>query len=228
MAKVLRDLGAPVAASAVAHLDPDLDPHARKRKPGWLPMFGQANAAEAHLRTAGVGAGDLFLFFGWFRQTELVAGKLRYVASAPDLHVLFGWLQVGAHHPHPGWRVLPAWAHDHPHCKPTAYGGKDSVYLATRDLRLPGLRARIAGGGVFKRFSPGLRLTAADARLRSQWVLPRWFRPSGVPRLTYHANPARWTKGTEHVRLRVVGRGQEFVLQRAPAAGVAQWVEALI
>ena len=72
------------------HVDPDL----RQRSvPGWLPAFGQTGAAQGLLRKAGVGIGDIFLFFGWFRQVD---GQFHYVKGAPDLHVIYGYLEVGS------------------------------------------------------------------------------------------------------------------------------------
>jgi hypothetical protein len=51
-----------------AHLDPDLRPEALASRPkDWRPAFGQSGAAEGHLTNEGIGAGDLFIFFGWFR-----------------------------------------------------------------------------------------------------------------------------------------------------------------
>ena len=59
-----------------AHLDPDLNFGSIPRPENWKPLFGQAGAAERHLQNQGVKAGDVFVFFGWFRQVELqlVAG----------------------------------------------------------------------------------------------------------------------------------------------------------
>ncbi|NLS76228.1 MAG: hypothetical protein GXY76_03110, partial [Chloroflexi bacterium] len=41
-----------------AHLDPDLVRESLLRSPGWRPLFGQAGAAQGHLRNHGVGPGD--------------------------------------------------------------------------------------------------------------------------------------------------------------------------
>ena len=45
-------------------------------------------------RNAGVGVGDVFLFFGWFKEVRQTAKGLAYRRGAPDLHVLFGWQGV--------------------------------------------------------------------------------------------------------------------------------------
>ncbi len=75
-------------ASHFAHLDPDLIESAYPRAPGWRPIFGQVDAAQSVLAREGVGPGDLFLFFGWFRRVTAAAGRFRYVPGAPDLHVM--------------------------------------------------------------------------------------------------------------------------------------------
>ena len=51
-----------------AHLDPDLNrgsiPHHKK----WKPILGQISSAQGHLRNQNIQPGDLFLFFGLFRE----------------------------------------------------------------------------------------------------------------------------------------------------------------
>lgn len=84
-----------ISSSQPIHLDPDLDSHTLPRKPGWQPAFGQVKGAQSHLVRQGIRRGDLFLFFGWFRETEFLDnGKLRFKPTAPDLHVIFGWLEI--------------------------------------------------------------------------------------------------------------------------------------
>ena len=60
------------------HLDPDIRPEIIERMDGWKPAFGQIDAARTHLCNQGVGIGDLFLFFGWFRETEYKNGESKY------------------------------------------------------------------------------------------------------------------------------------------------------
>src|SRR2546421_253160 len=67
---LLRELGLPVPeAGRGAHLDPDLVEHVVPRLEGWRAMFGQVGASQTHLDNNGVDVGDVFLFFGLFRQT---------------------------------------------------------------------------------------------------------------------------------------------------------------
>ena len=84
-----------IQASSTCHLDPDLRKGVLPREK-WIPAFGQAGSSLSHLFNQGVGVGDLFLFFGWYRKTELHNGVLRFVPNAPDLHIIYGYLQVGS------------------------------------------------------------------------------------------------------------------------------------
>lgn len=186
-----------------AHLDPDLVRSAYPRRPGWRPLFGQAGAAQGHLENHGVGPGDLFLFFGWFRR------------GREDLHALWGWLYVD--------RVIrigedpvPAWAAYHPHC----FGDrpKNTLYVARRG---PG------GAGVFRHYDESLRLTAPGAT-RSRWRLPGWFAPrDGASPLSAHGLK-RWSTAGGWSRLESVPRGQEFVLDAKRWPEAIGWARDLI
>ncbi len=200
-----------------AHLDPDLDAAAIRSRPAdWRPLFGQSGAAERHLRNLGVAEGDVFLFFGWFRRVEqdALSGAYRYVHGAPDLHCLFGWLQVAERVPVQSG-AIPAWAHDHPHWQDYQTSPSatiNALYLAPDRLQLPGLALNLPGGGVFRRYAPQLQLTTPD-KSRSVWSLPKWFYPQGRPSaLSYHRSLDRWRICGQTVQLCTVGRGQEFVL----------------
>ncbi|HVP28260.1 MAG TPA: hypothetical protein VMW35_03775 [Myxococcota bacterium] len=209
-----------------AHLDPDLDRGSLVRRPrGWRPVFGQCGAAQAHLARQGVGPGDLFLFFGWFR---------REGQGGPGEHTIFGWLQIGE-------RVelgaqgagAPPFARRHPHC----FGrrrGANVLYVARERLAVPGLPP-LPGAGRFARFAPELRLSADPLRLpKGVWRLPAAFAPDparGAPGLSHHADGRRWRREADgRVLLRSVGRGQEFVLDlsRAPELdGLRAWLARL-
>lgn len=215
-----------IEAGHRCHLDPDLAAGNGPEVPGWQAAFGQVEAAQRHLDYERVGRGDLFLFFGWFRRVERIKETWRYRRHAPDVHRLFGWLQVGeivrvgedteaARTSHPGLAR-------HPH----VWGWWDdtnTVYVAATELELPGAPAGTPGAGLFGRDPDGaLQLTAGDARTRSEWIVPGGFRPGeGRKGLTYHRDKTRWsTRGTQ-TRLRAVARGQEFVLDAADAESTA-------
>ena len=79
------------------HLDPDIRTDVRvKATVDWKPAFGQIGAAQTYLSHKGLSAGDLFLFFGWFKQTtgSIADGTLRYVPKAPSLHIIFGYMEI--------------------------------------------------------------------------------------------------------------------------------------
>ncbi len=71
-------------------------PIAVARRPCWRPIFGQQAAAIGHLRNVGVGPGDLFLLFGWFRSVEQHQIQWRYVRGSRPVHALWGWMHIGA------------------------------------------------------------------------------------------------------------------------------------
>lgn len=212
----------PRAASWTLHLDPDLRRNAVARKPGWRPLFGQDAAAQGHLAGQGVGAGDLFLFFGWFRSVCKVRGRWAYVPSAPDLHVLFGWLEVAEVVPIADeWVGKPAWAADHPHFHGIT-SRNNTLYVSP-----PPGKASL-GGGTFEGFDEGLRLSADD-KGRRRWRLPAWFHPKGrKSALSYHGSPQRWETDGNQVLLNTVGRGQEFVLDGAAYPEAEPWARGLI
>lgn len=211
-----------------AHLDPDLYPQLYSRHPEWRPLFGQDGAAQTHLANQGVDVGDLFLFFGWFRKVRRVGRGYRFVSNAPDQHVLYGWLQVGA--------ILrgnqfpehaPAWAAHHPHCC-GGRGERNTLYLAADQLTLLGvaLPPRPAAG-FFPQYDERLVLTAPGA-LRTRWRLPGWFYPTASRKpLSYHGDTSRWSRDEEFTYLRSAMRGQEFVLDTADYPETLAWLAGL-
>jgi hypothetical protein len=232
VADLVRDLtGGRHGPGDRAHLDPDLDRASCSRLAGWRPAFGQAEGQQTHLANQGVGIGDLFLFFGWFRAVELSAGSWRYRRGAPDLHVLFGWLQVGdavdlVADRDEGLRRHPGLAR-HPHFASDAT--PNVLYLGARWLTVAGAASRrVRGAGLFQSFHEELVLTQAG-RSRSRWRLPRWFHPEpGRRALTCHEDPGRWSRDASGTLVRSVPRGQEFVLHAADYPEAAAWAGALV
>lgn len=210
-----------------AHLDPDLAASAYPRQPGWRPLLGQTGAAQSVLAREGVGVGDLFLFFGWFRQVTKSAGPMAYMRGAPDLHVIWGWLQVDevikvGSDEHPEWMAY------HPHLAPERQLSSDAIYVARERLRIGGQDLDLPGAGSFGTYNDRLRLTA-PGQSRSVWALPAWFTPSPVkPPLGYHGAAERWHPNGDQVHLRSVGRGQEFVLDTAWYPEALPWAVDLL
>lgn len=215
-------------ANSLVHLDPDLNRDPSSRKPGWRPALGQTGSAQSHLSAEGVGKGDLFLFFGWFRRVEYQNGTWRYIRSAPHLHVIFGWLEVSD--------VLPIvrersrcirqypWIVDHPHVSNPAYytDPRNTLYVARPTSRLTKLSE--FGGGRFNAHDARLTLTKPGSS-RSIWSLPKWVMPTNqrAP-LTYHRNPTLWRRDGEMVTLKTAPKGQEFVLHAGDYPEASIWL----
>ena len=158
------DIGAVVAdltkgrygPDSTAHFDPDLNFEAYRQRRSrdswedWRGMLGQASAAESHLTNQGVGTGDLFLFFGLYRRVERTTRGWRFIPSAPEQHILWGWLQIEEKYRTVdlGDGELPdelGWALYHPHLY-HLYGGNNTVYVAAEKLDLGSARAPGAAG----------------------------------------------------------------------------------
>jgi hypothetical protein len=231
--ELMRDLsGGRLDAELRVHADPQLLPPADVL-PGWRPCLGQAGAAAGHLQRQGVGPGDLFLFFGWFREVERRHGRWAYRPGSPDRHLIFGWLEVG--------EVLPLgresrrclaihpWLAAHPHHQRSDLRGDphNTLYLAAPASRL----AAIPGPAAcrFRRATSQRQLTAPGARRRSLWRLPGWWLPEpGSPALSYHRDPGLWQRQGDAVLLSSARIGQEFVIELPAAGPHRDWLEALI
>ncbi|WP_343561621.1 hypothetical protein [Kiloniella sp. b19] len=239
------------------HLDPDLNTTDRPRAENWRPAFGQTGSAEGHLRKQGIGRGDLFLFFGWFRQYD---ADLRPLRNAPDLHVLFGWLlveEVISIGPHTeAFRKDWPCYREHPHAL-IQNQKLNSLYRAAEQLprwitspRGPdetgnqdtSLFAPLPGGGLFPTLNATRTLTATTQQAnptgkRSLWQLPHSFHRPGqdgpVAPLSYHGNPKFWTPAPKDRRknhdwlLQSVPKGQEFVLDLKNRSGLKKWIRDL-
>lgn len=172
------------------------------------PMFladgrcalGQCGAAQTHLERQRVGAGDVFLFFGLFRDFD-AQGR-----EGKPHHRIFGYLRIaevialrgGA----PQWLVEL----NHPHAL-GMHGSNDAVYCGP--------------GRVAQRASEALRLTVPEGP-PSVWKRPAWLRQGG---LTYHDRPARWMRGGV---LQSVARGQEFVADIGTRKAPRKWLDHII
>ena len=216
-----------VRARHRAHLDPDLRDGSMPRDSGWRPLFGQAGAAQAHLERNLVGVGDLFLYFGWFRRVERIGRGVRVVRKAPDLHVIFGWMQVGKIIDVTSATVARIlWASYHPHLSAKRSYTRNTLYVASDWLGSP--ESGVPGAGVFPRFAPELCLTDLDPYAgRSFWRLPGWFAPQDRPPLSRHDDAKRWHLEEDCARLRTVPIGQEFVLDLDHYPEAHEWLRSL-
>ena len=164
--------------------------------PGDRCVFGQCGGAQTHLARNGVGAGDVFLFFGWFRD-----------AAQGDHHRIFGYLEVEEIVPLDGaddatlerFRALRhphAFGFHHPNRSDTLYIGK---------------------GRTAQRACDTLRLSR-EGMTRTHWRVPEWLSEVG---LTYHRGANRWPAPDHLVS---VAQGQEFVADIGQREDAHEWL----
>jgi hypothetical protein len=202
-------------SQAFAHLDPDLRPEALAPRPkDWKPAFGQSGPAARHLINKRVGAGDLFIFFGWFKRTVKANGKLAFdPTDVHGRHILYGWLEVGELVDKLPLPPDLQFLRDHPHVRFFEKEARpNGIYVSSPS----GLKA-----GVFSTESESVVLTKEGGGLRSQWLLDEAFESLFLERdLSYHGDEVRWKREGTRIGLQTVGRGQEFVFdgERHPEA----------
>jgi Nucleotide modification associated domain 3 len=213
--QIMNEIGASnQIAGKGAHLDPDLIRSALHRHADWMPSLGQIGSAAGHLRNQKVGIDDIFLFYGWFRKTELVDGSLRYKREQ-GFHSIFAYLQIGEIIKTASSNCVPAWLDDHPHLhrdrvsKPT-----NTIFIAAKQLSFA---HHLPGAGVFRE-SDELVLTKPGLS-RGRWNLsPTMFRHLSI---SYHTQDA-WKEGY----FQSYSRAQEYVIDLDVAA--EQWLKKLI
>jgi hypothetical protein len=219
-----------IRGSYRAHLDPDLRREGMPRFGNWKPVLGQTGAAQSHLRNYSINTGDVFLFFGLFQEVHLKGEMIVWNKQSMPRHILWGWLQVG--------EVIQVdrcnkteygWAGYHPHFHRTSEKN-NTLYIAQQYLSLPGNAIAIqSGAGVFQRYTRALQLTAPSATRTTEWELPTWIFPkNGRLPLSYHKNMTRWQTLGQTSRLKVVSRGQEFVLDCSYYPEAIEWLYQVI
>lgn len=196
------------------HLDPDLRYESIKRKEGWRPAFGQTGSSLTELRKYGVSVGDIFLFFGWFKETEYRNGGIHYKYHARNLHVIYGYMQIGDIVEK--IEAIPEWLQYHPHADINNYGEawkrrQNAIFLPSKQLSIA---PNLPGCGTFH-YDNRYVLTK-DGCSRSRWALPEAMKGVAISH-----NPNGWKKDY----FQSATRGQEFVIPDHPA--VLEWVKSL-
>ena len=196
------------------HLDPDLRAITIHRESGWMPAYGQTGSSLSELRTNGVTKGDLFLFFGWFKHTEYYKGSLRYIPRTPNLHVIYGYMQIG--NIIESIEQIPKWLNYHPHANQKNYKeawekGQNAIYLPSDHLTFA---PDLPGSGTFN-FDKNLVLTK-EGYSRSRWEFPESMRGVAISH-----NPNGWK--SDYFQSAAIG--QEFVMDGTTS--VMEWVKDL-
>jgi hypothetical protein len=181
------------------HLDPDICEGVVNRSASWRACFGQIGGAQSHLENQGVKIGDLFLFFGWFKHIKQVMDRLRFEGS--DIHLIFGYMQIGKIvHIKPEYQE-PKWMSGHPHLLPIyREDSNNTIYIARERLSW---NPELSGAGILK-FNKSLVLTKSGLT-RSKWQLPEFFKCAEIS----HHSKDSWKNGY----FQSIHRGQEFVIQ---------------
>ena len=226
--EVVRDLTrGRLEESSLAGLDPDLRPTAIPRFDGWRAMLGQMGNPQSHLENQGFNVGDLFLFFGLFRQVERTREGWRFVRHAPKQHVLWGWLQAG--------QVCKVddirndeqfhWATYHCHFS-FPFDHRNTLYMAAEELDL-GNDLKVPGAGEFPQYRERLALTETG-RSPSAWRLPRWFYPTGG-RAPLSCHPRNlWRQDESYTYVQRTAPGQEFVLDLHEYPEALNWISSSV
>ena len=183
-----------------AHLDPDLRENVyQPRLNNWKPIFGQSGAAQGKLKNEFVEKGDIFLFFGWFKQTEIIKGKLSYKKGSPDLHIIFGYLQIGEIFQYGD--KFPEYSLGHSHTdKQHINLTSNCIYVAAENFSL---NENLKGANTLK-YDKSLVLTK-DGFTKSKWSVPNFFNELEI---SYHN-----VDSFKENYFQSVARGQEFVIK---------------
>lgn len=182
------------------HLDPDIYRNVVTRKSGWRTCFGPLGIAKRILDNQCVKEGDLFLFFGRFRHTEQVKGRLKFTGS--DIHIIFGYMQIDeiVNNIDSNYKE-PEWMKGHPHLSNIFRTKKNNtIYVAREKLSWD---SNLCGAGVFN-FDNSLVLTKQGLS-PSKWDLPEFFKCAEIG---FHSKD-NWKDGY----FQSADIGQEFVIK---------------
>lgn len=203
------------------HLDPDINFHVVERKSeNWKAIFGQCDKAASHLKNFEVSKGDIFIFYGLYRQIVKTETGYKYNRKEKEKHVIWGYMEIGdiiniekdveysesyLTHPHFEYR-------DDPY---------NTAYVATDRLSF---NQNMLGAGTFK-FSENLVLSC-DPKRKSLWKLPKFFHPDNGVSMTYNGDIEKWAKKDDCCVLQSAYPGQEFVISEN--TDVEQWAKEMI
>lgn len=210
------------------HLDPDLRVELRDEQHAHFPFsFGQSGSSQSELRD--ITTGDLFLFFGWFREADKRAGQYEFCRKSPDIFAIWGWLQVeerlelpekltraqtiAPHHPHVA------------HCVEK----NNCLYVGMRSLSF---LADSHGAGVFTTLTDDRCLSDKQMdlpprkRLRTNWRLPAFFKNMHMTHIP-HLSEWKFSDDCESILGTAANYpGQEFIFEtKGRENDVAQWLE---
>ena len=204
------------------HLDPDIRENRVTPVPGWREAFGQSTGAQKQLENAEVDVGDIFLFFGWFREVRETDNGYKYARTDPqdfyrgrDLHVIYGYFQIGEIIK--GYDGIKKY-YWHPHAE-ESYKDKtnNTLYLPTDKLSImpeyPGC------GTLDYRID---RVLTKENKTKARWNEHSFLEPEHV-----HGNRKNSSKDGG---LYYAGQWQELIIMDEPEEpeGLIEWVKSII
>lgn len=226
-ADVMDSLGIKGFEKRYVHLDPDLNAGIKKnRDDNWRGIFGQCSTSQGHLSNQKVEEGDLFLFFGWFKDVKKINGKHEFV-NKTDKQVIWGYLQVGKIDSISKEENYEEWKLSHPHYY-YRNRRKNTAYIASEKLSF---NSTLPGCGCLN-YHKSLVLTCGEQSNRSLWKLPSFFHPQFNTKMTFHEKLISpkgkpiWQLKDDYCLLQTVARGQEFVISGNKE--VEEWAKELI
>jgi hypothetical protein len=208
-AHLLKETQTSLSPYDYCHFDPMLNED--------IGIFGQARSSQTELKNNRVSSGDLFLFFGWFRN---------FRNKGDDLHHLFGWLQI--EQVIEGSKEIKSFLKEanieHPH----GYGDtsrykNNTIYVGKRNLDIFKKNKFIKGHGLFKYTHEDLILTE-KRKTRSRWKLPKEYFANSEK---LFLNRLKW-QDEEEYRIFYKGFGQEFILNAEENPKIVDWAYSLI
>ncbi|MBC8385465.1 MAG: hypothetical protein H8E57_08115 [Candidatus Cloacimonetes bacterium] len=205
----------PLNKHTKCHFDPDIRYESLERSKEWKGLFGQSGSAQTHLENQHVKVGDLFLFFGWFRNTKLVDGEYKYDhKDKHGKHIIFGYLEIGHKILIKKKTDYEKWMSYHPHTDDGRIGkNKNVLYIAKERSSFS---SNMKGYGTFN-YDDHLVLTK-EGKSRSRWDLPIFFKTKYI---SYHTINNWKTNNFQST-----ARGQEFVIEENQE--VEKWAQDLI
>lgn len=222
--EIIRELNPNIAEklkNSKCHVDPDLNNRYSKKINDWKPAFGQHGIQQLHLKKNEVEIGDVFLFYGWFRQTEFDKdGKLKFVTARKDKtvnkHIIFGYMEIGEVLTNEE-DILSGYCY-HPHAINT-YTDNNVLYLPKSVLSFDNDKK---GCGILA-YAPIRQLTK-EGHKRSEWNLPKCFENVEI---SYHEKDSYgWVEGEDYFK--AAYRGQEFVVKSNVSEDMMKWLKEVI
>ena len=198
-----------VSADSFCHYDPAL-----KENEG---IFGQASSSQSELLNTGVGPGDLFLFFGFFKN---------FFSRGRELHHLFGWLQIEkiieGDEEIRNYLINNNLEHPHGYGELNTYKN-NAIYIGKNYLRIEGKEFANKGYGLFKKSHSDLILTR-DGASKGSWKLPKKYFSNSkdifLKRLKWLDEKKCFVNNFQ--------RGQEFVLDAEKYPRIVDWAKFLV